>query len=91
MEMKEVLAWTKLFQIKVLLVTRTGGYKKGKDDTLRTHNLCLKIKSKGTYLNISFNDNRISTTENSPGHQNGGQPKRPRRQCQEIPLDDLLC
>ena len=89
--MKEVLAWTKLFQIKVLLVTRTGGYKKGKDDTLRTHNLCLKIKSKGTYLNISFNDNRISTTENSPGHQNTGQPNRLRRQNQELHVDDPLC
>jgi hypothetical protein len=52
--MKEVLAWTKLFQIKVLLVTRTGGYKKGKDDTLMTHNLCLKNKIEGNILEHFF-------------------------------------
>ena len=40
---------------------------------------------------LSSNDPRNSTTENSPGHQNGEQPKRSRRQGQEIPLDNLLC
>jgi hypothetical protein len=67
------------------------GKERGKSATLKTQNWHLAIELKKTYLNNPSNDHRNSTTENSPGHQNGGQPKRPRRQCQEIPLDDLLC
>ena len=64
---------------------------RGKSATLKIQNWHLAIELKKTYLNNPPNDHRNSTTENSPGHQNGGQPKRPRRQSQEIPIDNLLC
>jgi hypothetical protein len=93
MAMKIILAWTKqnCFKIKVVLSTRTEGLRKKVEKVLLMdswiQNRCLTIEQTKTYLNSPSNDNRSSTTEYSPGHQNGGQPKRPRV---EMPVKNQL-